>query len=268
MTINIEQAKKIFFQHFNKNEIDILKFEDFEWGIIFYWNSKDYVEKGTNLISNNTPVLIDKIDQSFHFINDLENFATLDQQLENYRVIKGYAHTIKFPPKADLSNMSDIEKALYLMRSREFIQIQQAIEIINEKKLFNLNSFLKLLYPKYDNVLETIANNILNLKGEYILNNIALKAIPSEINIFKNDITGIYIHDCKIEELPNEITDLHNLKYILVELSPLKKIPFDLRKLRELESVNLVLTNISDSDISKFLLPKNCKIEIKGKYPQ
>ena len=134
--ISFKEAKQIAIDEIDKYELGIIDSAtiDFQWGTLFYIQSKEYIKTGKNPVIGNSPILVDKVNQSINTINYLES---RDKLLEEYRVKKGYPHVIKFPVKGDLNKMTDLQKVFALMSTGEFIQIEQAIEIVKEKKLFD-----------------------------------------------------------------------------------------------------------------------------------
>ena len=108
---------------------------DFDWGTIFFYNTREYIQTKKNPLVGNSPFFIDKFDGS---VNRLCSSTIMDKQLEKYREKKGYKHVIKFKIKEDLETMSDIEKVFALMKTTEIIQIEKAIEIVKSKNLFDL----------------------------------------------------------------------------------------------------------------------------------
>ncbi|MEM1137102.1 MAG: hypothetical protein AAGI07_14790, partial [Bacteroidota bacterium] len=234
--------------------------------------SVEYVRNKMNPIIANTPAFIDQVDGSLYSMKSLGNFKTFDQKLENYRKQKGYPHVIKFPPKGNLNSMTNIEKVMALIKTGEFVQIEEAIKIIKQKELFDLNNFIEIINGnslkmlESNTLLENIANGIAGTKNEFLLHESRLKKIHEEIKLFASEIERIYVYNSKLEEISDEIFNLPKLKKIHIELTPLKTIPFKLERLKKLESIKLYYTNIPPSDSVKFVLPKNCKIEIEGDF--
>ena len=115
--------------------------KDFDWGTLFYIQSKEFIKSGQNPYLGLSPRLVDKFDGSIH---EIDYLGILDKQLEEYRARKGYPESIKFPVKVDLDKLSEIEKVFALIETKEFRQIEQAIAIVNEKELFDLKGLKDL----------------------------------------------------------------------------------------------------------------------------
>ena len=196
---------------------------------------------------------------TIHIINYL---GILDQQLEDYRRIKGYPESIKFPIKEDLDQLSDIDKVFALIDTGEFSQIKKAIEIVQEKQLFDLKGLKDLCNEgdKY-NLVESLAMCFPS-KGSYNLHESDLKKLPDEIALFQKRITGIWILRSKIEEISEAILSLEELEYINIENTPVRKIPYDWSHMKKLREIILEKTRVGVEEINKFRLPKGCKIEI------
>jgi len=261
--ISFEEAKRIVNNEIEKYECGIIDSEtiDFKWGTLFYFQSKEYIETGKNPIIGISPILVDKVNGSTHSINYLE---TQDKLLEEYRIKMGYPHVIKFPIKKELGTMTDLEQVFALMETTEFVQIEKAIQIVKEKNLFDIDGLGTICHNyKVGNLVESISILFNHIEGEFILYEYPLKTIPKEIELFKDRITSIFVNFSKLEELPDSILKLKRLKSISIDATPLRKMPFDLRELKELKEVELENTMITEKEISKFKLPKGCKIKIK-----
>ncbi|UZR99610.1 hypothetical protein [Chondrinema litorale] len=190
-----DQIKNIFYNEFSEQEYAITWAKEFEWGAIVGWNSCEYFEKGINELTDNNPVLIDKYDNSLHFLRSLGSSPMFDRDLENYREKKGYKHVIKFPIDESNGEMTNIDKVLALMKSKEICQVEKAIEIVNQQKLFDLDRFVDLLPIRYDSLIDTIGVGVVCMEGEYIINGDFnnIHKVSEEIALFKNLINGITI---------------------------------------------------------------------------
>ncbi|MEM1134697.1 MAG: hypothetical protein AAGI07_02575 [Bacteroidota bacterium] len=267
--LNLNQARAIFFRTFDKKKYAITFTLDFEWGVVFGWNSKGYVRTGKYPMVGCAPVLIDKMEGNIHSLRPSGQDESLDEILEKYRQKKGYNHIIKFPPKGNLSMMSDLERVFSLMDTRESFQIEDAIKIVKQKNLFDLDAFKKVIDPdnRYQNILKAIIHGF-PISNQYILYNSDIELLPKEITLFKETIEHIYISISRIKKLPDEIKDLYKLKSIVVEASPLEYMPTRLSELNFLEEVRLENTCISSDQLQEFNLPRNCTIKIEGNYPE
>lgn len=262
--LSFEEAKAILTEKLDKEDLGIVESYtvDFQWGTLFSYDLKDAIKIGKPGLVGNSPVLVDKVNGSIHSICYLQ---IRDQLLEAYREKMGYPHVIKFPVKGDLEKMNDLEKVFALMSTSEFVQIEEAIEIVKEKKLFDLDGLGQIcMVHKFDTIVEAIAKYFNSIEGEFVLYESHYKTIPKEIELFKDKITSIWISMSELVELPESILKLKKLSSITVEATPLKKMPLDLRALRKLKEVNLEKTKFTEKDYSKFKLPKACKLIIKS----
>lgn len=261
--LSLEKAREIVLGKLDSRFGIMEKYtKDFQWGTVFTIESKEYIETGKNGIVGVAPILVDKVDGSIHSI--CQKNETLDKELEEYRKARGYPHVIKFPPKGKLETMTDLEKVITLMSTGEFVQVEMAIKIVEEKKLFDLNGLGDLCYNyKINNLVESIARYFSGIGGEYILYESTLKRLPDEITLFKDKITSFYINSSKLEELPKSILRLKKLKSIYVTATPLRKMPHDLTPLENLKSVELERTKIKPENKNKFSLPNGCKLIIE-----
>ncbi len=185
--ITLEEAKRIVLDEIgSSSHCELMLVDsatiDFQWGALFAWNSKEYVETGNNPIVGNSPILVDKVNGSTHSINYL---GVIDKLLEEYREKMGYPHVIKFPAKGDLDKMTDLEKVFALMATRELRQIEEAILIVKEKNLFDLEGLGTICHNyKVGNLVEAISKMFNSIRGVYHLYEYPLKTIPNEIALF------------------------------------------------------------------------------------
>ena len=259
-TISLKEAERILDKELNEDLGFRPKLtKDFEWGTLFYVQSKEFIENSQNPYIGIAPRLVDKIDGSIHVIDGL---GILDKQLEDYRESKGYPESIKFPVKKDLSKLSDIEKVFLLIETKEISQIEEAIEIVKEKKLFDLDGLKKICCAKEElSLVESLAIYFPS-RGDYNLYKSKLERMPDEIALFRKRITGLWVSHSMLKEIPLSILMLDELKFIIIEQTPLEEIPYDWSKMKQLKEIVLEKTNIKITERSKFKLPKGCKLEI------
>lgn len=260
--MNIDQIKHRVNEELSEKDLKVYDsgYKDFQWGIVFNYQSKDFIETGdlNTMLYGTGVILFDKIDHSINFLCG----NLLDKELEVYRSQKGYPHIIKFPPIRDIESLSDLEKVFVLMKTEELFQIEEALEIISKKNLFDIGEFTKALTGKEsNNIAEDIAVSI-NFDTIYYYES-KLGSIPNEIVLLKDQIEEFTIHHSLFYEIPDYVLELKKLKKIHIYNTPIERIPHNLVALTNLEEIILDRTLIPSKDIGKFIVPSNCTIEIE-----
>lgn len=239
---------------FNEN------YRDFDWGIVFEYQSKEFIvtRELNELLIGTGVILYDKHEESIKFICG----KFIDRELEKYRIKKGYPHVIKFPPSENINKLSDLDKVFVLMKTEEEYQIQQALNIIEERKLFEIDRFVQVLKGnKVNDLIEDIAlcinsNTIFYYESQ-------VNSIDIEITLMKKHIKELNIWNCNICELPEFITELEELEKIYIYNTPIYKIPIDYRNLKKLKEIHLERTLIPNNKIYEINLNKGCEIIIE-----
>lgn len=151
-----------------------------------------------------------------------------------------------------------------MLKTEELVQIEQAIKIIEDNNLFSPKGLAEICEKrKISNIIEAISNGFNFVGGNFYFYDSDLKIIPNEISIFKNKITSLSIYLGQIEVVPNSIVELSNLISIKIELTPLKSMPFDLRKLNKLKKLYIKYTKFPIEQKDKFLVPEGCEVIIE-----
>jgi hypothetical protein len=266
---SLEEAKNIAYKsirmdlsHPNRAIIiDELTLE-FEWGYVFYYNGKKFLENRkdhSNAFLGNLPILVDKNDGTAHCAHAI--WETLDTKLEEYRILKGYPHVIKFPIKTTLRDKTLLEQVRLLFRTQEIYQIKQGLEIAQQNNLFDIDQ-LKNIVWRSDDVFERtfeeciafiFGRDTIYLEGRHIIN----ENFTSELKIF-DDFKNLQISEVKLLCLPDDILkfpDVECIEFWDTEIDDITPQIFKLNK----------LTTIKFSGVSKLPIFGNKAKEVLEK---
>ncbi len=252
---SLEHAKELAYQHLRITNVEESKLliddrytKEFEWGYLFSYNSRQLVdgakltasEKMGLRLAGNLPILVDKVDGTTHDVGGV--YVVLDVELEEYRKSKGYPPCVKFPLKEPIEGKSPIEQVQALFASNEIIQIQQGLELAQEKQLFDLVEFEEFLRQSQQSKYKSLEELILkHFAGNQVMVVYKESKLPTQTAIFADTkmlyfyevekidsayfnfpkIEEIEFHDCTIREIPNEIMGLNRLNQINITYSKL-----------------------------------------------
>ena len=242
--------------------IDDLTIE-FEWGYVFRYNSKKWVENKIEEYAyfRTAPVLVDKIDKSVHFVR--QHGVIFDSELENYREKKGYSQSIKFPIRIDISEKSIIEQVKTLFRTGEIIQIQNGINLIETHKLLDLEEFKKITFNNafpHWNFEEQIAAQFMH--ESVILNERIGSDFPNDLKIF-NDSTKLSLSGAKINKITEIVFQLQNLERLEIWYSEVNEITTKLvesKTLKVIEILDSILGNQAEYVIEELKIKSNVEV--------
>lgn len=212
---------------------------DFDWGYVFYYNGKKAIENNNSEFGyiGNAPILVDKFDGNTKYVGGVGSI--LDSQLEEYREIKGYPHSIKFPLKEDISDKTDLEKVKALFTTGEIFQIQIGIRIIEENSLVDTEELRKIIHNNIfpERTFEEMIASQFKLRSINLGSQIG-NVFPIELNLF-DDCTELSISGAKLDSISNNILMLPQLKKIVFWMSEVEEISSEVLKLDHLESIEI-----------------------------
>lgn len=257
--ITLQEAKAIAYQKIGENLnhpnrpviIDEATLE-FEWGFVFYYNGKRYLEEKymDAAYIGNVPILVDKYDGTADYVGGAA--VILDSDLEKYRNRKGYAHSLKFPIGKDISNLPAIERVKTLFRTGEIYQVQQGLELMKQNDLFSVDLLKHIVSNSvFDNwtfeeqIIAAFRGGILALNGENIGNQ-----IPEHLEIF-NDITCLNLSNMKLELLNDNILQFEKITKLELHFCDIKDITPNIKKINKLKEIELWDTKLGTSAKSK-----------------
>jgi len=227
---------------------------DFEWGYVFYYNGKKAIETNEEEFSyfGSKPILVDKFDGSAIYVGAINRI--LDSELEDHRREKGYPASIKFPIKEDIGKLPLMEQVKMLFRTGEISQIKKGIKIVEEKKLFEIENFKKIIFNNAFqdwNFEEQIAAQFNH--ETVILNNGIGTVFPHEFNIFK-DAKELSFSGVELEAVTDSILDLENLEEIKIWYSSIHKITSRVEELTSLKYIEILDSTLGEQ--ANFILKK------------
>lgn len=270
--LTLEEAKRIAYEKIGielsiENRpiiLDIYTLE-FDWGFIFHYNGKKYIETEDSEYSyiGNVPVLIDRIDSSAIHVGGIGKI--LDSEIEKYRLTKGYPEQIKFPIGEDLERLPPIDQVKKLFKTGELLQIEKGVELIENYKLFNLKEFKRLVFndvfPDWT-FHEQIAAQFES--DSVILTKSIGNEFPEELEVF-NDSTKLCLSGVSIQEIGSTIIQLDKLKWIEIWYSEVDQIDSKILELQSLESIEIVDSKLGEQAILMLKeLEELNRVEITG----
>lgn len=212
---------------------------DFDWGYVFYYNGKKAIENNNSEFGyiGNVSILVDKFDGSTKYVGGVGSI--LDTQLEQYREIKGYPHSIKFPLKEDISDKTDLAKVKALFMTGEIFQIQIGIQKIKENNLVDIEELRKIIHDNIfpERTFEEMIASQFKLRSINLGNQIG-SVFPTELNLFY-DCTELWINGAKLDSISNNILKLPQLKKIVFWMSKVEEISSEVLKLEYLECIEI-----------------------------
>ena len=219
---------------------------DFDWGFVFYYNGKKWMETGHYEFGyiGNLPVLVDKFDGTTQHVGGIANI--LDSQLEAYRVSKGYPAGIKFPIGEDISHWPLLDQVRELFRTGEIAQIKRGAEMARSNQLFDLEDFAKIIYnnafPNW-NFEEQIAAQFTH--ESVILNSGIGSRFPVDFKIFGASKV-LSLNGVQLDAITDEVLQLPNLERIQIWSSTVDQITPKINTLRHLNYVEILDSHLGE----------------------
>lgn len=245
--IELERAKEIAYQKIGidlslENRPLILDDAtlDFNWGYVFYYNGKMAIETNDSEYGyiGNLPILVDKLDGASQYVGGIGQI--IDSQLEQYRVEKGYKHSIKFPINKDLTNLSKLDQAKAFFETAEIFQIKKGIEILESIQNFDIEIFSKIVsnsaFTEWS-FEEMIASQFKS--DSLCINNEIGNGFPSELEIFR-DCTTLNLSCVEFDIIPDDLSKLNNLETIEFWYSKINVISQEIFNLGSLSYIEIL----------------------------
>jgi len=254
--LTLEEAKRIAYEKIGielsiENRpiiLDIYTLE-FDWGFIFHYNGKKYIETEDSEYSyiGNIPILVDRIESSAIRIGGIGKI--LDSEIEKYRSTKGYPQRIKFPIKEDLDRLSPIDQVKRLFGTGELLQIEKGVELVEKHKLFDLHQFKSIVFnnafPNWT-FQEQIASQFESVS--IVLTKSIGNDFPEELQIFNNS-TRLNLSGVNIHEIGSTIVQLDKLKCIEIWYSEVDQISPKILEIKTLESIEIIDSKLGEQAI-------------------